>query len=99
MTGISNNQAKEIDLSVRVSSILAHGGAIYSSPFMKILKSQGGKIDGFIISTKKGYIEQSRFDVHTITNKKSIGKWFHGIRLIHWHTGKGNQLKKQRQYE
>lgn len=99
MTGISNNQAKEIILSIGVSSVLAYGGAIYSSPFIKILKSQGGKIDGFTISTKKGYGAQSRFEVHTITNKKSIEKWFHGKRLPHWHTGKGNQLKKHRPYE
>ncbi|HEY1056625.1 MAG TPA: RHS repeat-associated core domain-containing protein, partial [Emticicia sp.] len=98
-TGIDNNEAKSIVTGVGVQVALAYVGNIKASPFIKVVKARGGKIDGFTIGTRKGYGAQPRFDFHTISTKKMQGKWANGKRLPHWHAGRGNKLHKHRPWE
>lgn len=71
------------------------------------MRSEIGKINGFIISKGPGYGAKPRFEFHKLSNtyntkqnsKMTIPKWLDGKKLPHWHRGKGDNLKYHRPWE
>ena len=71
-------------------------------PNIKLLKGEGGKINGFSISRGR-YGAKPRFDVHRLGRaskpSNSMPKWTNGRRLPHYHRGRGNNLHRHRPWE
>ena len=71
----------------------------------KWLRASGGKIDGFTISKGSGYGAKSRFDFHKLgraskaSNRMTIPKFLRNKRLLHYHRGRGNNLRRHRPWE
>ena len=82
---------------------------IYSSalsrflPFVKPLRAKGGAINGFTISLSRRYGARSRIDFHTLMypSKRSgwYPNWVKGRKMLHYHWGKGNSLRRHRPWE
>ena len=99
---IGSNLANLSNQMVNKSSQL-----ISKLPRFKFLRGTGGNINGFTVSSGKGYGAKPRFDFHKLSNTfnsretslMTIPKWLDGWKLLHWHRGKGNNLKYHRPWE
>ncbi len=90
------------------SYLIGGGGAFKAAsalPKLKWLRVSGGKINGFTISKGAGYGAKPRLDFHKLgraskaSNSLTVPKLLQNRKILHYHRGLGNNLRRYRPWE